>query len=875
MRQFFSDAWQETRMARGGRAGSGFYARSLWNLAANAFVAWFDTPAFVAGRSWRRTDESWSEGSTEAGRRASAADLGLVFRQACRSLFRSPAFAVVATVTLALGIGATTAVFGAVNGVLLTALPYPGVDRLVTLEEQSPGPALRASWVAEETFRDWQQRARLVRRTAAWRLALVTLTKGGVPERLEGYAVSSGYFDVMGIPMTMGRGFTAEEDRSGSAKVVVLSHALWQRRFGSDPGVVGSVVTIDRSPHTIIGVAGRRLEFPERAEFWLPLALEFPPGGRAFRYLGVVARLERGSSLDEARADLERVATEIAGEHPDTNAGWGVALRPLRAEITGALRPFLVGGFLAVALLLMVAVANVTNLFIARMADRQEELAIRRALGAGPARLLHLFLGEALLVSSAGGAAGVALAYWGTRALGLAIQDRLPNVDAIAMDGRVLAFALLVTLAIGLVLGVLPAVLAPRLPIGDSLRAGMRTLVGHARIRRLRSGLLTAQVGLAVVLLVGTALLVRSLHHLNHVDPGFDPRHVVTFEVDLPDGAYDENRRVVAIDRLRSALGAVPGVEAVGSVFPMPMILGSVPSRLATPEMRDRPASQRPMAHSRVVSPGYFEAMRIPLVRGRFVSDDDRQGRLPVAVINQTLASRVFGDRDAIGQRITFQEPGLPDAQWLTVVGIVGDVRFHHLWSDLEPEVYRPVMQDPFSSARFVVRTRAEPDGLIPALATAVRTVDAELPMADPRTAEMIVREGLAMSQLTTALLALFAGASAVLALIGVLGVLTVVVNRQVHEMSVRMVLGASPRRVLGLVMSRGMAPVALGTALGLAGAAGATRLVAAQIHGIPVLDPWAYAIAAVGFLLASVLVCLWPAARAARINPATVIRNE
>lgn len=875
MRECHAAACLEAAADRGGKAGIGFHARTLARLAANATVAWFDTPAFLAGRAWRRADGSWSEGSVHAGRRTSMANFSDTLVHSLRGLQRSPRFTAMTLVTLSLGIGATATVFAAVNGVLLSALPYPAADRLVTVYERSPAPDFGREWVAEETLRDWQQRTHRFQAIAAWRLALATFSADGHPERLSGYAVTSTYFDVMGIPMTLGRGFRAAEDRPGGEPVVVLSHALWLRRFHGDLQVVGRTVTVNRVAHTVVGVAGARLEYPERSEFWVPLALEFKPGYRSFRYLAVVAQLAPGVSLDGAGADLSRVSAAIGREAPDSNAGWTAGVESLATDVVGDLRPFLIAGFIAVVLLLVVAVVNVVNLFVERMTARQEEFAVRRALGASPACLLHLFLTEAFVLCAASGIGGWLMAWWGSRALAVGLQRWLPGSVSIGMDGRAALFAAAVSLMVGLILGWLPAWLAPRAPISEGLRAGTRSVVGHRRVQHLRTGLLSVQVAVVVALLVGATLFVRSLDYLRGVDPGFDPNHVVTFDVDLPEEEYDTARRVAAIDRLRAGIAILPGVESVGSVFPMPMVLGSVPLGLSTPEMKAWPEDRRPSAHSRIVSPGYFETMRIPLVRGRYLQDSDRLGRPPVVVVNQTLARLAFGGRDPIGQVITFQDPSAADAKWMTVVGVVGDVLFHRLWSQRRPEVYRSALQDPFPTTRFVVRTGVPFARLGDRLRATVHDVDPNIALGDVRSASDIVAAGVTLPRLTTALLTVFAAVSALLALVGVQGALALAVTRRVREMGVRMALGASPARVLRDVLRMGMRPVVAGSAVGLAVAAVASELLAAQIHGVGPRDPWSFAVAGSGFILLSALVCLGPAARAMRVHPGRVLKGE
>jgi predicted permease len=871
MRQLFFDSYREFRRSPRVHTSTRFYARAFWDLAVNAVNAWLDS---MRSAKATRTRKTFKHHNAQHRVTEQLGTLHNAVRYALRVVSKTPGFTFVVLLTLGLGIGTSTAIYSVVDGVLLAALPYPNADRLVVARERSPLPEGRPGWVSPLAFRDWQERTELFEDLVAWRLYLVTMTGGDSPERLQGHVVSVGYFRMMGGGMTLGRGFTADEDRVGGEKVVVISHGLWQRRFASDSTVIGTSMILDGVPHTIVGVAGKHIDYPEGGELWAPIALDYEREFRSFRYLGVLGRLADDVTLADAGADLERVAREIATEFPQSNGGWSAAIEPLQSQVVGNARPVLVGLMVAAAMLLLIAVGNVTNLFIARTVGRHTEVAVRRALGASRASLIHLFVAEALVLSILGGAVGVAAATWGTRILQVTARGRLPRVQEIGVDGHVLTFAVVVSLLVGVVVGVIPAFAAGRTRKGDAFRFDHRSAIGQKRANRLREVVLTVQVALAITLLVGASLLVESLRNLTRVDPGFSSDDVITMELDLPNSTYDSGRQIAFFNEVLNKIGAVPGVEAVGTIHPMPMVLGSTTIPFTISPAVGSAEAVMPAAHVRVVGPGYFETMRIPLLTGRYLESGDRDDTQPVAVISQTFADRFLGNVNPLGHRVS-TDPEAEEESWFTIVGVVGDVKFRSLKDDGEPEVYTSVLQTSYGHTRLVVRTRGAPTQITPQVANIIHGLDPDLPVADVRTVEAIVTERLGPARLNTALVSVFATTAAFLALVGVLGVLTILVGRRMREIGIRVALGAQRQRVLRFVVILGLRPVVAGLLLGIVVSLGLTRLLASQLYGVSALDPWAYVVPSLAFLLTAGTVCRWPARRASRVDPASVLREE
>jgi putative ABC transport system permease protein len=805
-----------------------------------------------------------------------AAAAARTLRQAVRGLSRTPGFALTSILTLGIGIGACTMIFSIVYPVLVSALPYPESEGIAVLFERSPAPEVQRGWVSPLTFRDWREQSEHFEQLVAFNLRQLTWTGGEKPELLNGWAVTAGYFRLFGVAMTLGRGFTEEEDRPGGAPVIVISHGFWRERFGSDPEVLGRTMMLDGAPFTIVGVASPLIEFPSRGEYWFPAAIDYGREMRDFRYLGVIGRLRAGSSMDEARAELAQISRAVAAANPGTNTGWGVEVRGLKEFWVGYVRPILVGMSVAVGLLLLIAIGNVTNLSIARSTGKRTDTAIRRALGASRAAIARGFVTEAMVLSVAGSALGVILAAWSTPALaGIALRS-LPRVEQITIDTRCVVFALAAAAAAGLVLGLLSVLVAGGEDLNEMLRGGGRGGTAPPRTHRIREAVLTTQVGLALGLLIGATLLAQSLWSLARVDAGFSPQDVLTFSFDLPTASYGEPEveRAFYSDVLERIRG-IPGVEAAGVATPIPLEMGSVPTSWSLSAEVSDPSRPTVMAHMRTVTSGYFEAMGIRLLGGRLIDDRDRDGSEPVALVNRAFVYRYLGGHDPLGVRISPGEADADELEWITIVGVVGDVRFRSLTHEAEPEIYIPAFQLPVGWGYLVVRAAGPRDHIVNSVTEAVLRVDPDLPLADVRSGEDIIARQLRVPRLSTTLAALFAVMATALASVGILGVLSTVVAQRMREIGLRIALGARPGSVWRFVLLRGMRPVAIGLALGLAVSLAASRLLESQVYGVSTLNPLAYLVPVVGLAAVGLLACLVPGARASGADPVILLRSE
>jgi len=803
-------------------------------------------------------------------------------RYAGRMLAKRPAFSAVAILTLALGIGANAAIFSVVNAVLLRPLPFEEPDRLVAVWTPVPKRSFRRGPSSYPDFADYRDQSASFASLSALRPRGYTLAAEGAPERVEGARVSWSLFATLGVAPQLGRSFSAEEDRLGGPRVAILSHGLWQRRFGADPGIVGRAVSFDGEPHTVVGVLpdGFRLDFQVAdAEIYTPIALDGKDSieERGMHYLGIVGRLKGGVLAAQAQAELAALAERLAQAYPDSNTGRTVAVVPLHEEIVGDARRGLLVLLGAVALVLLVSSANVANLLLARATEREREVAVRSALGAGRRRLGRQFLTESLLLALAGGVLGLCIASWGVGALAAQAPADLPRAADIQLDLRVLGFTFAVSILTGLLFGMVPAWRSARTPLTLALNEGGRGSGGPRR-QRARSVLIVAEVAISLVLLVGAGLLLRSLDRILRVDPGFDPEGVLTASIRLPESKYATAQSYAALyERLVARVAALPGVQAAGIATPLPVnndVWGTSFVRLDRPE----PApGERISAHYKSVTPGYFAALRIPLRAGRLLDDRDRRGAARAILVSQALARRAFPDEDPLGKQVRFgvSVDETDDGAAWEIVGVVADTAVNRLEDEPQPAFYVSAWHQPIEGTSLVVRSASDPLSLAEALRREVQALDPELPVHRIRTMSELVSASVAQRRFQALLLAAFAGVGLALAAIGLYGVMAFSVSQRTREIGIRMALGAQGRGVLRLVIGQGLALVIVGVALGLAVALAFSRVLAGLLFRVSATDPAIFAIVPALLLLTALVASYPPARRATRVDPLTALRCE
>jgi putative ABC transport system permease protein len=790
-----------------------------------------------------------------------------------RMLAKRPGFTLTVILCLALGIGANTATFSVVNAVLLRPLPYPDPDRLVMVREvyraageESESTASAASFLA------WKERGRLFADLAAIVHRNYSLTGGdGAPEHLQGARVSPSLFALLGVRPQRGRLFTAEEDRPGAPFAAVVSDGLWHRRFGADPDLIGKTFNLNGAPFTVVGILPPGFQFPDGADVWASIQID-PAKPLPWHDLDVVARLKPGVSLERAQAELAGLSAQLARERPDTQAGWGARAVPLKRILEGDVRPALLILLGAVAFVLAIACANVANLELARVAERDREVAVRIALGAGRGRLVRQFLAESVLLSLLGGGGGLLLAYASLRPLVALSPVEVPGFRQVSIDGRVLAFTLVAAVVTGLLFGLVPALKISRPEIGQLLKEGSRGSAGIGG-RRFRGFLVMAEIGLALVLLVGAGLMLRSFWRLGGVTPGFDPRGALTVRLNLPSRAYPTPERRFAFYRAAlDRIAALPGVREVALTTTLPLARENITDSF-TVEGRPAPAGEMAVANTRMISPGYFQVMRMPLRAGRaFTAADDVSAR-PVVVVSESMARRYWPDEDPVGRRVKKGGSTSTDP-WITVVGVVADVKDTGLDADPGATWYMPFAQNAWDGVNLVARTAGAPLSLAPALRRAIWSIDPNQAVYDVATLEDLLAGSVARPRFSVILLLLFSTSALLLAAVGLYGVLSYSVRQRLNEIGIRMALGARPADVLGMVVRQGMALAATGIALGIVAALGLTRLLRSQLFEISPSDPWTYVVLSIGLAAVALAANLLPARRATRVDPVISLKR-
>ncbi|MEP6494688.1 MAG: ABC transporter permease [bacterium] len=798
-------------------------------------------------------------------------------RYGLRALRRSPAFTGVAAITLALGVGANTAIFSVVNGVVLRPLPYPEPDRLVSVTSTRAGQAMA---VSARDFMDWRDQAKTLSGLSAGVVSTTILTGSGEPERLSQARVSANAFDVLSMRPLLGRAFLPREDDASAPRVVMLSEGLWRRRFGGDSSIVGRMLLFDGFPTKVIGIAPSGVRWPDVADVWMTTRFtqrDLAQSARGARWLSVVGRVAPNTPIGVASAEMDGIAGRLAQLDPTHNTGIGTRITPLLATLVGDVRRPLLVLLGAVGFVLLIACANVASLTLARVATRDAELAVRTALGAGRGRIARQILTESLMLAVAGGALGLGLAFVGIKALVAIAPADLPRLDDVALDARVLGFTFVLTLITGAVFGLVPALQGATVDLHDRLRSAGRGTFGRKGSARSRRVLVVAEMALAIVLLTGAGLLLRSFALLRDVDPGFRAAQVVTFGVTLPpDARYagaEQQRQFTAA--LLDGIARAPGVSGAATSFGLPLSGDNFGFTFDVVGRAHASGDNEPRAQARVATREYFAAMGIPLVRGRLFDASDRDGARQVLVISREVARRYFSNEDPIGKYLQTGWGIAGKRFGGEVIGIVGDVRQFALDRDRAAHIYMSYEQWPLNEYDVVVRSTSAPAAVFNAARSVLKRLDPQIPMNGARPLADIVDRSLGQRRFYVTLLAAFAAVAMLLALVGIYGVVAYGVQQRRREIGIRLALGASYGRVVGMVLSEGLYLVASGVVLGLAGALAITRLLDALLFQVSARDPLTFAVAPALLTAAAVLACLLPARSAARQNPVDTIRAD
>jgi putative ABC transport system permease protein len=796
-------------------------------------------------------------------------------RYGARMLLKKPGFTLIAVMTLALGIGANAAIFSVVNAVLLRPLPFKDPERLMWIRETKL-PQFPEFSVSPGNFLDWRKQNTVFERLVAINNVAFNLVGVGDPEQVRGMKVTDGFFAMLSAQPELGRVFLPEEDQPGRDNVVIMSHGLWQRRFGGDPKILNQAITLGSQSYTVIGVMPASFRFGGAdLGLWAPMGFTTREaqthGGH---WLSVFGRLKPGATEDQARAELVAIAGRLAAQYPEANTGWSVKLMPLLEFTVRDIKPGLIVLLCAVAFVLLIACANVANLLLARAAGRQKEIAIRAALGAGRSRIIRQLLTESALLASLGGALGLGLAKWGMDLLLKLAPRGLPRMSDVSLDGRALVFTAAVTLLTGVIFGLVPALQSSKPNLNETMNETGRGSTDGRRRRLVRSALVVFEVASALVLLVGAGLLIKSFWRLNQIDPGFNPDNALTMTVSLPRAKYpDDAQRVAFFGHLLEKISALPGVQAAGASNSIPLE-GDMVLSFEVQGRAPLPAGADQSTNFYGVNADYFKAMGIRLLRGRTFTERDVSNSPHVAVINETMAKKIFPGEDPIGKRITF-DGGNSNPNWYEIVGVVNDVKQYGLDQATPMQTYEPYTQQTFSYMTLVARATGDPTNLTAAIRNAVLQIDKEQPIANVKTLDQILSASIAQQRFSALLLGVFAVVAMSLAAVGIYGVLSYAVTQRTHEIGVRLALGASRHDVLRLVVGQGMCLTLLGVAAGLAVAFALTRLMSTLLFGVSATDPMTFSLIPLMIVIIALLACWVPARRATKVDPMVALRIE
>jgi putative ABC transport system permease protein len=799
-----------------------------------------------------------------------------------RMLLKSPSISILATIALALGIGANTAIFSVVNAVLLRPLPFPDPDSLVAVFETVPQRGMLRGSHSYPNFFDVRAQNTTFERVASYHGSNFIMTGRGEPARLQGEVVTADLFPLLGVAPMLGRTFHADEDKPSDARVVIISHALFRQRFGEDPSVLNQVITLDGRGYTVIGVMPPGFEFPiqnEPVDLWTTVAIDAAGSSpvtnqRGAHFLRVLGRLKPGISPEQAQAELTAIGARLEQQYPDENTNRSLRLESALSALVGEIRPMLLILLGAVACVLLIACANVANLLLARATSRHKEMAIRSALGASRVRVIRQLLTESVLLSLCGGAVGLLLAVWWSDLLIALGKDDIPRAVQVGIDLRVLGFTLAISLLTGLIFGLAPAFHSSKSELVDALKEGGRGTSEGGRRNKMRSVLVVSELAIAVVLLVCAGLLLQSLWRLRSVNSGLQPENILTFNVGLPEVKYKFDRQTQFFIDLKSRLEATPGVQAASTIYPLPL---SGDRFSISFEIEGRPMAPKdhPSADFFTTGVGYFRTMGIPIIKGRDFEDRDKHGSTPVVIITETFARQHFPNEDPIGKRI---EPGISsiedeDSMMREIIGIAGDVRNRSLNTEARPAYYMPHTQVPFSQMVAVAKTTSEPHSLIPALTKVVAGMDQDVPLFDVKTMEEYLSASVAAPRFSSTLLSIFAAVALVLTVVGLYGVMSYSVAQRTNEIGIRLALGAQSRDVLLMIVKQGGWLIVVGLAIGLAGAYALTRLMESLLFGVTAKDPVTFVAVAGLLAFVALLACYVPAWRATKVDPMEALR--
>jgi putative ABC transport system permease protein len=802
------------------------------------------------------------------------------FRYGVRRLVRSPGFSALVILTLSLGIGANTAIFSVVNALLLKPLAYKSSEQLVTIEHFYPSLNSMKAPVSARGFARYRDDTHSFSQVAVQTGWGVNLTGIGEPERLNGQRVSADYFGVYGAEPARGRTFTAEEDRPGNNREVVLSDGLWKRRFASDPNIVGRSISLNGEPYRIIGVMKPDFKsfFNNQAEIFTPVALttEQLTGGFTNEYLALTARMKPGVTVQAAQTEMRQFAERRKKDNPDQfPPDWSLTVTSLAEKSTGPLKTPLLILLGSVAMVLLIACANVANLLLARGAGRLKEVSVRLALGAKRWQLIRQLLMESTLLGVIGGAVGLGVAVAGVKALVATAPPQLAVLSSVSIDGKVMLFTLLVSVGTGLLFGLAPALQSTRANVNQTLREGGRGAAADRSGPKLRRVFVVAELALALTLRAGAGLLIRSFQRLTSVNPGFNPQDLVTLNLSLPAAKYPSDTvQIQFFDRALQAISSAPGVKQVAAVSVLPFSGGWSTGSFSVEGYTPPARSQGPWGDIRIVNETYFDAMGIPLQQGRSFTAADHQGTQNVAVIDEEMAKKFWPGTSPLGKRLTFDNAS-DSAEWISVIGVVGHTAQEGLDAERRIQLYLPYRQTGAGNLTLAIRTNGNPTAVVPDVRRAVQSVDPDEPIARIETMTNLMSQTLGSRRLSTVMLGLFAGLALLLAALGIYGVIAHSVTQRTQELGVRMALGAARRDVLGLVMLQGARIAGVGLILGMAGAFGLTRLMASQLFQVDATDPATFVTVAFILVTVALIATLLPAWRASRLDPVQALRKE